>query len=197
MAVRSGFLALGVVTLAFGAPGASAQSFLIDAGPCLGLTAGVERLACFEQQVREAQALQNVQPAVVTTPLAPAPAPATAAPVPAPAQTTAAPQASAPVVTPAVAAPAPSGEARFGLPAPKAADAPPEEITATIASVRQFAPNQVTVTLANGQVWRQRRAERYGLKDGQTVRIYATRWGNDYRMSVKELGGFIQVERVQ
>lgn len=76
-------------------------------------------------------------------------------------------------------------------------DAKPEELVAMVAGVREFAPGQLTVTLANGQVWRQTRAERYNLREGHEVRIYPTRWGNNFRMSAKGLGGFIQVERVE
>jgi hypothetical protein len=53
------------------------------------------------------------------------------------------------------------------------------------------------VTLENGQVWRQMETRRYNLRTGQEVRIYPTRWGNSYRLSVSELGSFIQVERIK
>ncbi|HEU4619493.1 MAG TPA: hypothetical protein VFV10_15760 [Gammaproteobacteria bacterium] len=53
------------------------------------------------------------------------------------------------------------------------------------------------ITLENGQIWRQMTPEIYPLQEGFEVKIYPTRWGNAYRLSVEELGGFIQVERVQ
>jgi len=52
------------------------------------------------------------------------------------------------------------------------------------------------ITLSSGQVWRQMYNKRYNLKEGQDVKIAPSGWGNAYRLSVKELGGFIQVERV-
>lgn len=204
-------LSLPALALMLAAQGSMAQeSFLIDAGPCLALDTAVERLVCFEQQVREAQELQGVAPAVVTRPAPSQPAaaqpaapqaavPQVAAPQAGAAQATA-PQAAAPQATaPQAAAPqaaAPTGEAAFGLPE-EPSRAVPDELRGTVASVRQFAPNQVTLTLTNGQVWRQKRADRYGVKEGHNVRIYSTRWGNDYRLSVEDLGGFIQVERVK
>lgn len=200
MAVRRTLSVLGSFALAIGAQTALAQeSFLIDAGPCLSLTTAVERLVCFEQQVREASALQGVAPAVVTNPAPARPAAAPQAPQatqPAPQMQTQ-PQVQPPQQAQSAPQPAVGGEAAFGLPEQKGPDAPPDEMFGTIASLRQFAPNQVTITLTNGQVWRQRRAERYGLREGQDVRIYATRWGDDFRLSVKDLGGFIQVERVK
>lgn len=194
MATGNNFPALSLVTLALAlaAPGSVAQqSFLIDAGPCLTLGTAVERLVCFEQQVREAQELQGVAPAVVTRP---APAPAAAAQQSAPPS---APQAAAPRQEAPVQSAAPTGVAAFGLREEADPDATPEELLGTVASVREFAPNQLVVTLSNGQIWRQSNSKRYPLKEGQSLRIYATRWGNDYRLTVQELGGFIQVERVK
>ena len=53
------------------------------------------------------------------------------------------------------------------------------------------------ITLSSGQVWRQMYNKRYNLKEGQDVKIAPSSWGNAFRLSVKELGGFIQVERVR
>ena len=61
----------------------------------------------------------------------------------------------------------------------------------------QKAPDGWIVTLASGQVWRQMHTKRYDLHEGQEVKISPTRWGSSYRLSVKELGSFIQVERIR
>ena len=61
----------------------------------------------------------------------------------------------------------------------------------------QTAQDGWVITLTSGQVWRQMYNKRYNLKEGQEVKIAPTIWGNAYRLSVKKLGGFIQVERVK
>lgn len=61
----------------------------------------------------------------------------------------------------------------------------------------QQAQDGWVITLASGQVWRQMVNKRYNLQVGQDVKIAPTMWGNAYRLSVKDLGGFIQVERVR
>lgn len=71
------------------------------------------------------------------------------------------------------------------------------EYVGTIASLRERLPNQYLITLENGQVWRQVYPEHYRLQPGHRVRIYPTRWGTSYRLTVEELHGFIQVERVR
>lgn len=61
----------------------------------------------------------------------------------------------------------------------------------------QKIPTGWSVTLASGQVWRQMYNKRYNLRVGQEVKISPTIWGDDYHLAVKELGGFIQVKRIQ
>jgi hypothetical protein len=203
MAVVNKGPALTLVALALALAAQSSvaqQSFLIDAGPCINLATAVERLVCFEQQVREAQELQGVAPALVTRPAPAQPE----APQPTSPQPTTSRQAGVPQAVPVPSsqavpdlAAAPAGEAAFGLPEEQDQNAVPEELLGTIAAVRQFAPNQVSVTLTNGQVWRQKVSERYPIRVGQNVRIYATRWGSDFRLTVPGIGRFIQVERVK
>lgn len=79
----------------------------------------------------------------------------------------------------------------------EARPAEPEEFVSTIAALDEKLRDRYTITLDNGQVWRQMLAKRYALRVGQEVRIYPTRWGDSYRLSSKELRGFIQVERVK
>lgn len=72
-----------------------------------------------------------------------------------------------------------------------------KEFTGTIAALREGVPNEYRITLDNGQVWQQMRPEQYPLRVGHEVRIYPTRWGDSYRLTVEDLNGFIQVERVR
>ncbi len=71
------------------------------------------------------------------------------------------------------------------------------EIVATIATVRETVPNYRTITLDNGQIWRQNRAEFYPLQPGLEVRIYPGKWGESFRLTAPRLRGDIQVERVR
>ena len=66
-----------------------------------------------------------------------------------------------------------------------------------VTALRETVPNAYLITLDNGQVWRQNRAQEYPLQPGQRVTLHATRWGHSYRLSVASLNGFIQVERVR
>lgn len=61
----------------------------------------------------------------------------------------------------------------------------------------QKAPDGWLITLDSGQVWRQMYNKQYNLREGQDVKIAPSIWGKAYRLSVKELGGFIQVERIR
>lgn len=70
------------------------------------------------------------------------------------------------------------------------------ELIGTVAALEQVGPSLWLVTLDGGQQWRQMVSKRYNLQVGQEVRIYSTRWGSSFRMSSRELGGYIQVQRV-
>jgi hypothetical protein len=72
-----------------------------------------------------------------------------------------------------------------------------EAIVGTIAVLDEIAPERYLITLSDGQVWRQTRSGLYPLRVGNRVRIYPTRWGASYRLTVEELRGFIQVDRVR
>lgn len=73
----------------------------------------------------------------------------------------------------------------------------PDEIRSSIVALDERRPNEHVIALDNGQVWRQAQAKRYPLRVGQDVRVYATRWGDSYRLSAIELNGYIQVERIE
>lgn len=70
------------------------------------------------------------------------------------------------------------------------------ELIDTVADLEQLGPNLWLITLEGGQRWQQMLSKRYGLQVGDQVRIYSTRWGSSFRMSVERLGGYIQVERI-
>lgn len=175
---------------------------LIDASICMRFETSVERLVCFEEQAKAAAGtstgsqsnlpvlrIDRSAPAATTERAAPAPA----APAP-PAAATGGAQPAAPVASnPA------DPDADFGL--PESRDERDKrnnrELFGTIESIRELSPNRYLITLTNGQVWRQMRADHYNLRAGHKVRIYPTRWGSSYRLTVEELKGFIQVERIR
>lgn len=172
-----------------------ADAFLIDAGPCLAFTTAVERLVCFEEQVKTAEALESArasvtgrsaQPAISITPAAPAAATTQN-------RNQEQVQPSAPVVINSTA----DNFGRESAAEIRKNKDGGDEMFATIAEVKEIAPNKRLITLTNGQVWRQINSERYALASEQTVRIFPTNWGNSYRLAVERLGGFIQVERVK
>ncbi len=223
-AVRRGGVALGFI-LAGAAAGMAQEAgpVSIEVSDCITLATPAERLACFESRVDEARAAPAVEASDGSGDAAEAsraPAAADAAEVAATAEAAApaaeaAPGAeaasageAAPVAQAApVAERAPVAEAEsaaepaslddFGLRQSRDGGFERDEMTATIASVREVAPNRHLITLENGQVWRQMQPERYRLRPGQHARIYSTRWGASYRLTVEELRGFIQVQRVQ
>ena len=165
----------------------------IEVSDCIELATPAERLACFESRVDEVRA-ESAPPAAERA--AAADESGTEA-----AEVEAAAEAAG---NDAAAAAAGRGDAAgeaaldgFGLPKSDESGFERDEMTATIASVRTVAPNRHVITLDNGQVWRQVHPERYRLRPGQHARIYSTRWGASYRLSVEELRGFIQVQRVQ
>lgn len=71
------------------------------------------------------------------------------------------------------------------------------ESVSEVAALREIQPGRLEITLTNGEVWRQTRSDRYRLAVGHEVRIYASRFGQDYRLTAPALRGFVQVERVR
>lgn len=185
------------------------QEVLIDAGPCLQFETSVERLVCFEEQAKAAAgntsaASQGDRPVlrIDRSNQQLPPARSAAVPAAAPAAATQSGNAtsanSSGAATAAAAAPRQDAEASFGL--PQRVDREEQtrnELRGTIESFREISPNQYLITLTNGQVWRQMHSDRYNIREGHAVRIYPTRWGSAYRLTVEELKGFIQVERVK
>ncbi len=103
---------------------------------------------------------------------------------------------------PPAAAPAAASSAAaddFGLPEETDDDEGelPPDLVAKVAELRETVPNAYLITLDNGQVWRQKQPK-YGylLRPGYDVRIYATKISS-FRLSTRQLAGYIQVERVR
>src|SRR5690606_21544184 len=67
------------------------------------------------------------------------------------------------------------------------ADDGKNELIDTVASLQQLGPNLWVITLESGQRWQQMLSKRYALQVGDDVRIYPTRWGSSFRLSVERL----------
>jgi hypothetical protein len=169
----------------------------IQVGECIALESTAERHACFDRQVEAAlkDAGGGVEPEATAagTETEATPRSTEAAPAPAP-PATAAPEPAAPASASTSAEPA-------GSDAPVATDTaespPPEPIVGSITALTQLRPNQFLIELENGQTWRQVTTQRYALRVGREVTIYATRWGDTYRLQTADASDFIQVERVR
>jgi hypothetical protein len=160
----------GCLAVALPAPAQETDSVTVDVGECTNLESPEERLACYEARV-EAELKRRDSAPAEAAPSSPAdPAPNTQA-TDAGAQST-----------------------------DRSAAAPDEEaqvITGTVASVRETIPNNYTITLEDGQVWRQTYPEKYRLRAGDRVTIYPTRWGTSFRLESESTRGYIQVARVR
>ena len=74
---------------------------------------------------------------------------------------------------------------------------PVDTLQASVAKLEYYKPDVLTITLDNGQVWRQSSASRFNLQKDDAVRIYATRWGKNYRLEAERFNGYIQVSRIR
>lgn len=184
----------------------------VDVAECVEIESPAERFRCYESRVDSAlreqggeagsaagDASGRAAPASPPSPASPSAARAESSRA-APSRGEAASRAAARAAVPEIDASESPSVDDFGLRAPReeADDAKQqEELYGTIAALRETVPNSYLITLENGQVWRQMRPEFYPLREGHRVRIYSTRWGSSYRLTVEELKGFIQVERVR
>jgi hypothetical protein len=188
----------------FSTSGVSAQSdsLMVDVGPCVLLESAIARFACYENQVELTLtgAGVNYQAAPASVPQQSNAGSAAAAAVPLAATAAAGSAATTASVSTTTTAPTTTqnSTASFGLPETRVVEEDDEEVLySSIAELSETVPNSHLITLSNGQVWRQVRPDsRYRMKVGHEVRIYPSRWGKDYRLSVEELRGFIQVERI-
>jgi hypothetical protein len=183
--------AAAVLLAAALAPAVHAQEtgrVLIDVGNCVELNAPGERLDCFEREVAAHR------PAAPGTP---ASAPAPAAPAPTASVPAASPPAAQRIGIPPAAAPAPAAAETRRDRREREEEPARQEIVATVTDLRVGLPNAWSITLDNGQVWRQSPPKWYALRPGMQVRLSPTNWGDSYRLSAAELSGFIQVQRVR
>jgi len=187
------------------------DAVMMDASPCLDIVSPIERLACFEEQANAAQgrgsASQQQNLPVVSIPRnarqQPAQSPSQAQPQPAaePPQN-AVPEVAQEVESPRESPRTPTPESvenNFGLPEEKINDRDKKanELIATVAELKELNRNRFIITLENGQVWEQMDTKRFILSEGDEVRIYATRWGNSFRLASLSHNGFIQVKRLR
>jgi hypothetical protein len=185
-------VACAAAALALGPPARGQESggVTIDVSDCVELEKPGERLDCFERQL---EAQRQAAPAADAggSPSAAAGAPASTAASPAPARDSARSAIPAPDAVETVRDP------RGRRARQEAAEAPGREIVAVVTELRETVPNTWTITLDNGQVWRQTPPKFYPLRPGIEVRLYPTGWGDSYRLTVAEQKSFIQVQRVR
>jgi hypothetical protein len=181
-------VACAAAALALGPPARGQESggVTIDVSDCVELEKPGERLDCFERQLEAQRQAAPAPTAASPAPAPTAPAPTASAPAPERARTAAAPDAVETIRTP-----------RGRRARQEAAEAPGREIVAVVTALRETVPNTWTITLDNGQVWRQTPPKFYPLRPGLEVRLYPTGWGDSYRLTVAEQKSFIQVQRVR
>lgn len=180
MTNRIGFVLLAGVVVAMPA---AAQTLQTQLANCLAVPGVLQRLACYDAVAKGA----GIAPAAHAT--APMPAPARTA-------TATAPLAAAPVT--AALAPAPS----FGsekLAHPPADPAKPSQIAANISDISFNPFGKFTVTLSNGQVWRQIDSDSDTVKPHKglhSVRISRAMMGS-YDLQFNDSGRIYKVTRVR
>lgn len=150
---------------------------------CAEVANVLERLACYDEIANDDSATPAQQPT-----------PATSSPV------VTRPPASPPP-QPVIEA-EPAGEddtADFGQAQARieTTDAGEKALVDTITEVKALDATKVLITLASGQVWRQTVGKRFLLREGDTVRITPSAWGEEYRLYVDGKRGFIQVRRAR
>jgi hypothetical protein len=195
------FCGVAVLASAGAVQWAAAQNepLTVEVGECVDLPTPEQRLACFESRVEAARGgAAGAQAAPeAAAPLSREPAPRAAAPAPRAANT-------APASANRSETPAPSASAEvpeeFGFRERRRAEPEPAavpEVRAKIVELRETVPNAFTITLDNGQVWRQTRPDPYvTLRAGYEVRINMSRF-RAYRLTSPDMRGFVQVERVR
>src|SRR5690606_8156792 len=64
------------------------------------------------------------------------------------------------------------------------------ELVDTIADLEERRQNLWLITTASGQQWMQMEGKRYQMRKGDEIRIYPSRWGTAYRLTVPRLSSF-------
>jgi len=173
------------------------ESLEVDVGACVELDSPEERFACYERSVEAARRGQGDSEPASAEPSRSAGASVSVSRPPA--AVGASPSSRAANEAAVVEREIPlRAESDFGMrPARQREETERQELRSTIAALRETVPNTFLITLENGQVWRQMEAKRYRLEIGDSVRVYPSRSGGSYRLSVEGINGFIQVERVR
>ena len=200
-ALRRGraWLAVAVGSTLASMQGAMAQSpgqVTIDARRCMELESPQDRLACYEAEVGAALGADKAEPAEPADAAEPA-EPAESAESTATAEQAAPRAVSSELPNPVEERSVRESRAERRAHSREAAKHSQVEIVGTIAALQERLPNQLVITLEDGQVWAQTAPEHYQLRVGNEVRIRSSRWGEMYRLSNERLRGFILVKRVQ
>lgn len=171
----------------------SAESLQAQLAHCVRITGLLQRLACYDGVVKDAG---------ITVPASTRPAPASpyasvqAAPVPVPMMAAPALASAAPVNA------APPAASSFGSESLPRARMPPKgsarAITADVASLTFDGTGHFTVTLDNGQVWRQLSGDMSILRQTQVSSVHIARsvFGS-YDLSLPGLHATYRVVRIQ
>lgn len=177
---------LGAVAFVAGPSHAQSSEFNARLMACRAIGDVTARVACYD---RLADGLRPAPPSAVTAPVVPAP--------PVPPVPTSQPQ--RPVAPPVMAAPAPTS--RFGaddLPLqkrdPEAAQLP-NQIVAKAVAVTADRQGYVTVTLDNGQTWRQTEGPEMRILPGAEVKIRSAMMGS-YLLSLTSGNRSVRAKRV-
>jgi len=171
--------------IALGAVPASAQPLQQQLSRCLAIPGVLQRLNCYDSAAKGAGIPPLASVAPVPVPHTTAPAPAYRAPVPA-------------TPVPAYAPPAPSlGSER--LPSAIAAARRPENaVTAGVSAVTYDGTGRFTMTLDNGQVWRQLSGDQVMLRGTRFSTAHITRGAlGSYDLTVDDRHASYRVTRLQ
>lgn len=145
---------------ALAATAAQAQSLQQQMARCLAVTGALQRLACYDAAARDAG---------LSAPRGPAPAYAP----PSPAYAAPAPQYAPPVQQAFAPAPAPSGMGSERLPSTVTRETA-KSLTAGVAGISFDPYGRFTMTLDNGQVWRQLPGDQSLLNDTHPRQVRVT-----------------------
>ena len=66
-----------------------------------------------------------------------------------------------------------------------------------VTELEYYKPDVVTITLSNGQIWRQLYASRFNLRVGDDIHIYRSSGNQQYRLEAERFNGIIRVERLR
>jgi hypothetical protein len=156
---------------------------------CANFSEREARVQCLETELNQAVSEQNSKQ-TTATPSAPS---TTQAPT-VKAESTATPQAAGAVE------PTSKSFELFGLLNRDKAPKPTKDIEAMQAEITElklYKTDAWTITLDNGQVWRQLYTKRYALRVSDAIKIYKSEWGEQFRLEAERFNGFIQVERLR